>query len=150
MSQTYCCNYYHIVYSTKHRQPLIAPDWQSRLWEYLGGIVNNHKGRPYQIGGVADHVHLLISLHQSVAISDFVRDLKAASSSWIHDVIGIPDLWWQGGYGSFTVSHSMTQTVAEYIHNQAEHHKTMTFEDELRRLLERHGVEFDERYFLSD
>ncbi|MBA4066379.1 MAG: transposase [Isosphaera sp.] len=147
MPQSYTCLHYHLVFSTKGRLPTITPDVRPRLWEYLGGIVRGAGGVPIQVGGVDDHVHLLVTLRQVTALADFMRELKAGSSGWVHDTF--PDaggLWWQTGYGAFTVSHSGIGAVRDYIANQEEHHRERTFQDEFRAMLVKHGVEFDEEY----
>jgi REP element-mobilizing transposase RayT len=145
--QSYTCLHYHLVFSTKNRVPAITPEIEPRLWEYLGGIVNHLGGTPIQIGGVADHVHLLVTLRQEPAIKDVLRELKAGSSGWVHDTFpDAHDFWWQAGYGAFTVSHSNIDAVKAYIANQKEHHAEFSFQDELRRLLQKHGIEFDEKY----
>ena|SRR5207248_8021782 len=147
MPQSYTCLHYHLVFSTKNRVPAITPEIQPRLWEYLGGIVVGHKGIPIQIGGTDDHVHLLVTLRQQPALADFLRELKAGSSGWVHDEFpNAGEFWWQTGYGAFTVSHSGIDAVRAYILNQEEHHKKQTFQDEFRALLVRHGIEFDEQY----
>jgi putative transposase len=147
MPQSYTCLHYHLVFSTKNRTPTITPAIRPRLWEYLGGIVRGEKGIPIQIGGTDDHVHLLVTLRQQPALSDFLRALKAGSSGWVHDTF--PDaggFCWQTGYGAFTVSHSAIDVVKGYIANQEQHHKKLTFQDEFRALLVKHGIEFDEKY----
>jgi REP element-mobilizing transposase RayT len=147
MPQTYTCLYYHFVFSTKNRAPLITPEIESRLWEYLGGTIKVLKGIPIQIGGTADHVHLLVTLRQDREISAVLRDIKAASSGWFHDTFpSSASFAWQAGYGAFTVSHSAIDAVKEYIAKQKEHHKKMTYQDELRAMLKKHGIQFDEKY----
>jgi REP element-mobilizing transposase RayT len=149
VSQSHVCLHYHLVFSTKHRLPAITTEVESRLWEYLAGTVRGLGGTPIQVGGVEDHVHLLVTLRQEPALSVVLRDLKAASSGWVHDTFPeLRDFWWQGGYGAFTVSHSNIDAVKAYIVGQREHHKKMSFADELRRLLERHEVAFKEEYLL--
>jgi REP element-mobilizing transposase RayT len=145
--QTYTCLHYHLVFSTKHREPTVTPEIRPRLWEYLGGTVRGLGGIPILVGGTADHVHLLVTLRQQPALADFVRDLKAGSSGWVHDTFPSEGgFWWQAGYGAFTVSHSAVDAVKAYIAGQEEHHRTRTFQDEFRDLLTRHGIEFDEKY----
>ena len=147
MPQSYTCLHYHLVFSTKGRLPLITPDIRPRLWEYLGGIVGGARGIPIQIGGTDDHVHLLVTLRQQPALADFLRELKAGSSAWIHDTFPTAaNLWWQTGYGAFTVSHSALEVVKAYIANQEEHHRKVTFQEEFRLLLVKHRIEFDEKY----
>ena len=147
MPQSYTCLHYHLVFSTKHREPLITAEIRERLWKYLGGIVSGAKGIPIQIGGIDDHVHLLVTLRQDVSIADFMRELKASSSRWAHDTFAsAAGFAWQVGYGAFSVSHSHLEVVKEYIRNQEEHHSELSFKDEFRALLVKHGIEFDERY----
>jgi REP element-mobilizing transposase RayT len=147
MPQSYTCLHYHLVFSTKGRAPDITTEIRQRLWEYLGGIVNGAGGIPIQIGGTEDHVHLLVTLRQQPALADFMRELKAGSSGWIHHTFPAPkDFRWQTGYGAFTVSHSALEIVKLYILNQEEHHKKQDYQDEFRALLIKHGIEFDEKY----
>ena len=147
MPQSFTCLHYHLIFSTKGRVPSIPPEIQSRLWEYLGGIVRNAGGIAIQIGGSTDHVHLLVTLRQDRALSDFMRELKAGASGWIHDTFPhLADFAWQVGYGAFTVSHSGLDSVKIYIANQEEHHRRLSFQDEFRAFLIKHGIEFDEKY----
>ena len=147
MPQSYTCLHYHLVFSTKNRVPAITPEIRPRLWEYLGGIVRGHGGVAIQVGGTEDHVHLLVTLRQQPALSEFMRELKAASSGWVHDTFpDVGDFWWQAGYGAFTVSHSGIDAVKAYIADQEEHHKTRSFKDEFLALLVKHEIEFDEEY----
>ena len=147
MPQSYTCLQYHLVFSTKYRAPAITTDIRPRLWEYLGGTVRGLRGIPIQVGGTEDHVHLLVTFRQDAALSDVLRQLKAASSRWVHDTFpAARGFAWQAGYGAFTVSHSAVGAVKAYILNQEEHHKAQSFQDEFRALLVRHGIEFDEQY----
>jgi len=113
---------------------------------YLGGVIRNVEGIPEAVGGMADHVHLLIGLRATSRVADVVRDAKAVSSRWVHEEIHEPGFGWQEGYGAFTVSASQRESVREYIARQDEHHRTRTFQDEYLELLQRSGVEYDERY----
>jgi REP element-mobilizing transposase RayT len=133
------------VFSTKNREPLIDDAWRPDLHAYIGGIVRNRKGDLLAAGGIPDHVHLLVRIPADWAVSDFVRDIKAVSSGWRHD-LGDTDFRWQNGYGAFTVSVSMIETVTGYINRQPEHHRTQTFRDEYVELLRKHEIEYDERY----
>ena len=138
---------YHIVFSTKHRANLIAAEMQPRLYEYLGGIVRGERGIAHEIGGVADHVHLLIQRRTDEALATLMRRLKANSSRWIHAEIPTMGAFaWQEGYAAFTVSPSQFETVRQYVRNQAAHHQRWGFVEELKALLEAHGIEYDERY----
>lgn len=146
MPSTHLSLHYHVVFSTKNRAPAIALAWRERLHAYLGGVVRNAEGVPEAIGGVADHVHLLIGLRATSCLADVVRDVKAVSSRWVHDEIGAQGFAWQEGYGAFTVSASQRGAVNDYIARQEEHHRKRTFQEEYLELLERSGVDYDERY----
>ena len=147
MPQSFTCLHDHLIFSTKGRTPSIDSEIQARLWEYLGGIVRNADGIAIQIGGTADHVHLLVSLRQDRALSDFMRELKAGASGWIHDTFPhLSNFAWQAGYGAFTVSHSGLDVVKTYIATQEEHHRKLSYQDEFRAFLIKHGIEFDEKY----
>jgi putative transposase len=139
------CLHTHFVFSTKDREPQIKPEWQERLYAYIGGIVRVKKCRLIAAGGMEDHVHLLVGMHQSVAPADLVRDVKASSSGWVHDELKEP-FEWQTKYGAFAVSKSGLDAVVQYINTQAEHHKRMTFQEEYLEFLKRHGIEYDPRY----
>lgn len=138
---------YHIIYSTKYRKSTIRPDWQDDLYGYVGGIVRDQKGTLLKIGGVEDHVHLLVKLSPAIAISDVLRKIKSNSSKWINERRDVSRKFeWQSGYAAFSVSESQMPSVADYIANQAEHHRRMTFEEEFVAILQKHNVEFDMRY----
>ncbi len=147
MPQSFAAVYLHVVFSTKNRESLIAPDLAPRLYEYLSGVARGNGCRLAGSGGVADHVHLLVSLGREIAIADLVRELKAGSSRWVHDTFpGLSGFAWQSGYGAFSVSVGRIAGVKTYIANQEEHHKTRTFQEEYREFLRKHGIEWDERY----
>lgn len=147
MSHSYVNLLYHVVFSTKGREPLIVEAVQPRLYEYIGGIVRRQGGIPLAVNGTEDHVHLLAKLRQDRALSDVIRDLKAHSSGWMHKVFpALKDFTWQQGYGAFTVSASQAETVRRYVERQKVRHRTRTFEDEFTDFLRAHRVEFEERY----
>ena len=147
MPQTFTSLHYHIVFSTKHRDPSITPELQPRLYEYLGGIVRSQGGQLVAAGGIPDHVHLLMRLNQQHAVADVMRVLKANSSGWVHETFPqLRNFAWQTGYGAFTVGLSTMARVKRYIANQEEHHKQESFQDEFRSFLTKHGFEYDERY----
>ncbi|MCC6660303.1 MAG: transposase [Phycisphaerales bacterium] len=133
----------HLVFSTRDRAPWLTPDIGPRLSAYFHGACESARAPLLIAGGVEDHVHLLRGLHQSVALADAVREIKANSSSWLSRYL--PEFAWQSGYAAFSVSRSARDDVRRYIENQAEHHAKRSFKDELRELLQRHGLEFDER-----
>jgi putative transposase len=146
MSSFTCLNY-HLVFSTKHREPLIGTAWQQRLFDYIGGIIRQQGGVLLAAGGMPDHVHLLAAISKSVAITDALRDMKANSSKWVHEEIpGHAGFAWQAGYGAFTVSYSALDSVRRYLADQQEHHRVRTFQEEFVALLRRHEIEFEERY----
>ncbi len=137
---------YHVVFSTKGRAPLITGVIREPLYRYIGGIIKNQRGALIEIGGVADHVHLLARFPASKAVSDMLRDLKSDSSGWINQEGRHERFGWQTGYGAFTVSQSQVGTVRRYIQRQEEHHRQSSFKEELIALLEKHEIEYDERY----
>ncbi len=146
MPSTHLSLHYHVVFSTKNRVDSINTAWRERLLAYLGGVVRNVEGVPDAIGGVADHVHLLIGLRATACLANVVRDVKAVSSRWVHEEIGVRSFAWQEGYGAFTVSASQRDVVRAYITKQEEHHRKRTFQEEYLELLKRCGVDYDERY----
>ena len=144
---SYVSSYWHCVFSTKERRRLITPELRERLWPYLGGIARQNKITPVEIGGVEDHVHLLLSLPSTMAISKAMQLLKGGSSKWVHDTFPEHSLFaWQEKYGAFSVSVSRLDTIAAYIQGQEAHHQTETFQEEFLKLLKRHRIEYDERY----
>jgi len=146
MSSTHLSLHYHVVFGTKHQRPLMAAEWRPRLHAYLGGAAKTLEVVPEAIGGVADHVHLLLGMRATHRLADVMREVKRTSSSWVHETIGEKDFEWQDGYGAFTVSVSLLEKVRNYIVHQEEHHHKKTFQEEYVELLQRSGVEFDERY----
>jgi putative transposase len=141
MAHSYTNLLYHIVYGTRERQPLIDEVFQPRLYEYLGGTIRGLKGTCLEVGGVEDHMHILVRLPPTIAVSDFLEKLKSNSSKWAKSVKR--DFGWQGGYAAFTVSESQVERVAHYIQNQQEHHRKTSFEDELISLLKANGLPYD-------
>ena len=147
MSQSYTNLLYHLVFSTKERRPLITPDYQVRLYDYMGGVIRGIGGISLGIGGAADHVHLLAKLRPERALSDVLCILKANATGWMHDVFPeTRDFCWQRGYGAFTVSQSNVRDVQRYIAGQEEHHKKVSFRDEFVQFLRANGIEYDERF----
>ena len=139
-----------MVFSTKDRRPLITVDRQERLYAYIGGIIRGLGGISLGINGMEDHAHVLAKLRPDKALSDVLRDLKANSSGWMHDVFPeASDFSWQRGYGAFTVSSSQIGRVQRYIADQKVHHAAQTFEDEFVGLLIKNEIEFDPRYLWS-
>ncbi len=146
MSSTYLSLHYHLVFSTKARTPVIAPPWRLRLHDYIGGAIHGLGGFPEEVGGVADHVHLLIGLKATHCLADVMRELKKTSSIWVHKEIGSQTFAWQEGYAAFTVSATARAAVRKYIAGQEEHHRTRLFREELIETLGRAGIEYDPKY----
>lgn len=146
MPSTYTSLHYHLVFSTKNREPLIDSEWRTRLHEYLGGVIRGLEGVSLGVGGVADHVHLLVGLKPTHCLANFIRDLKKDTTNWVKDALGSPSFYWQEGYSAFTVSPSALEAVRRYVLNQERHHRHKTFREELIEMLIKAGVEFDERY----
>lgn len=147
MGQSLVKNYLHIIYSTKHRQPLLHEQVRPELYSYLGGICNKLECYPVKIGGHSDHVHILCLLSKKIALMKFIEELKSHSSKWIKTKgEDLQNFYWQDGYGAFSVYPDEIDIVAAYIENQKEHHSKKTFQDEYREVLKRFKVDYDERY----
>jgi putative transposase len=138
----------HIVFSTKQRCPFLRnADLRDQMHRYLAGVSKNLECPAAIVGGTEDHVHLLGRQGRTIALADWIKELKRVSSIWIKtEDPSLGDFQWQAGYGAFSVSQSQCPRVQRYIGAQEEHHRRFSFQEEFRRLLERHGVEFDERY----
>jgi putative transposase len=144
---SYVSSYYHCVFSTKECRSLIPPGLQERLWPYLGGVARQNEMKAIEIGGVADHVHILLSLPSTLSIAKAMQLIKGGSSKWVHESFPEHRLFgWQVKYGAFDVSVSLLDKTIQYIQRQAEHHRKMTFQEEFLALLKRHGITYDERY----
>ena len=138
---------YHIVFSTKERRAHLNEEQVQAVCRYIGGILRNQKGCLMTANGMADHLHLAVSLHPQTCLSDCLREIKASSSRWIHENYADLKLFsWQDGYSAFSVSYSGVDTVLAYIRNQQEHHHKMTFEEELISLLKKHKIDYDPKY----
>ena len=144
---SYISSYFHCVFSTKERRRLIVPELRDRLWPFLGGIARQNKMKAIEIGGVEDHVHILLSLPATLAVSKALQLIKGGSSKWIHETFPEHRLFaWQEEYGAFSVSMSQLDKTIEYIKGQEVHHRKMTFQEEFLALLKKHRIEYDERY----
>ena len=139
--------YMHLVFSTKNRGNLIHPEIEAELHRYMAGIVRNLDSRCLAINGTENHVHLLVSIGKSVAVSDLVRETKKGSTSWVkRRGVVRGNFHWQDGYGAFSVGRSDLDAVKRYIANQKEHHRRVTYEEEFVSLLRENGIDYDERY----
>jgi putative transposase len=147
MANTYTSLHYHVIFSTKNRQPWIAPVIEQRVWEYIGGIARKHKMTALQVGGIEDHIHALVTAPPTIAPFQIAQFLKGGSSKWIHQEFpALSQFDWQDGYGAFTVSKSNIPDVISYIQRQREHHRKKTFQEEYLEFLRANGIEYDERY----
>jgi REP element-mobilizing transposase RayT len=144
---SYVSSYFHCVFSTKERRPLITPALRRRLWPFLGGIAERNKMKAIEIGGVVDHVHILLSLPATIAPAKALQLIKGGSSKWVHETFPEHRLFsWQEKYGAFSVSVSQLDNIIHYIQGQEAHHRARSFQEEFLALLKKHGVEYDERY----
>ena len=145
MSTTFTNLLFHIVFSTKVRRPQIRSEFEDELKRCIGGVIKHERGTLLEAGGTEDHLHLLVKFRADVSVSEMVRRIKSNSPKWLREKD--PE-WkgWQTGYGAFSVSESRVAGVRDYLRCQREHHRKSTFLDELKALLERHGLEYDERY----
>ena len=139
---------YHLVFRTKNSISSIARDHAEQLFSYISGIIRNKNSHLYIVNGTENHLHILTDLHPSMALADFMRELKASTSKWVKEK-GIFPLFdgWAEGYGSFTCSYYDLGELLEYIRNQEEHHKKKSFEDEYRNLIQIAGIKIDEEFF---
>jgi REP element-mobilizing transposase RayT len=136
----------HCVFATKDRRPVIPADLQQRLWPYLGGIARENKMRALVVGGVEDHVHILLAIPSPLSVAKAIQLLKGNSSKWIHETFHEHrDFEWQDGYGAFSIGVSTVGDTTKYIEGQAEHHRKMTFREELEAFLRKHGMEYVDR-----
>ncbi len=139
---------YHIIFRTKDSRPAINQDHAKELYAYITGIIRNKNGHLYRINGTEDHLHILTDVHPSIALADFMRELKASSSKWMKESRLFPSFeGWADGYGSLTCSYMDLGNLLDYLKNQAEHHKKRAFEEEYRILLPKAGITIDEKYF---
>lgn len=139
--------YIHLVFSTKNRKPLISKEIQDDLFSYLGGICKNLECNPIQVGGYRDHVHILCLLSKKIALMNLIEKIKSNSSKWMKTKgEQFTDFYWQNGYGVFSVNPTEIEIVQQYILNQEEHHKKISFQDEFLKFLKKYKVEYDKKY----
>ena len=147
MPGSFTCVHYHIIFSTKYREPTLRTDRFAHLFQYIGGILRQKGGKLVSAGGMPDHVHLLTAHGAQQALADAVRDIKSNSSRWLREQFADEGGFaWREGYGAFAVSYSHLNRVKDYLARQAEHHQTRSFQEEFVAFLERHGIEYDDRY----
>jgi len=147
MPQSLAQVYVHLIFSTKHREPLLAQAIRRRMHGYLATVLSNDECPALRVGGTADHVHLLFRPSKNRALAEVVENVKTSSSRWVKtQVPSLRSFHWQNGYGGFSVSPAELDSVAAYIEGQEEHHRVVSFQEEYRKLLAAYGVEYDERY----
>ena len=145
MPQSLARNLIHLIYSTKNREACLPDQLRPKLYAYKSGILKTWESPAVAIGGVADHVHVLCVLSKNHSLAKIVEEIKKGTSKWLKTQ-GLRDFGWQAGYGAFSVSESKSSQVVSYIERQEMHHRKLSFQDEFRTFLKRHGVQFDERY----
>ncbi len=147
MPQSLSAVYIHLVFSTKPRQPFLHDEsLRKDLHSFLGGTSKSLECPPLLVGGVEDHVHLLARFGRTITQAEWVKELKRVSNLWLKEKGGLANFEWQGGYADFSVSQSNLEQVKKYIVNQKEHHRKVSFQDEVRALLTKHQLDWDERY----
>jgi putative transposase len=138
---------FHVVFSTKDREPLIRELFRDELEKYIAGIVRNQGGVMLAIGGMPDHLHVVAKFKADRSVAEMVRLIKANSSKWVNESHGDAGRFaWQAGYGAFSVSQSQLAALRTYVKNQEAHHRTRSFQEEFREFLDRHEIAYDERY----
>lgn len=150
MANTYSQIYIQIIFAVQGRQNLLAKEWRQEVFKYMAGIIKNKGQKPIIINGVEDHVHVFLGLKPAMALSDLVRDIKNNSSNFINEHSWIKGKFnWQNGYGAFSYSHSQMDAVYNYIQNQEEHHKQLSFKDEYLDFLKKFEIEHDAKYLFE-
>jgi putative transposase len=145
MAKTYTSLNIHYVFSTKNRAPIIVGHLRERLWAFMGGIARENQMKAHCIGGITDHVHLLVSMPTTLSIAKGIQLIKGGASAWVHKTFPeMPHFAWQEGYGAFSISH-LDETIA-YINNQEEHHRHKSFQEEYLAFLKKHEIDYDEKY----
>jgi REP element-mobilizing transposase RayT len=147
MAHTYTSQLLHCVFSTTNRRPVLTKDIRVRLHAYIGGIARENGMRALAVGGVEDHVHVLLSCKATMPLSKAMQLIKGGSSLWLHETF--PELAgfaWQEGYGAFSIGISQIDDTVAYIERQEEHHRKLSYQDEFRAVLKKHGIEWDEKY----
>jgi putative transposase len=151
MANTFTSLHYHVVFSTKHRERWIAPDIEERVWSYIAGVAGQHGMEALIVGGLDDHLHVVIGIPSTIPVSRAVQLLKGASSRWIRQTFPqLEAFGWQEGYGAFTVSKSALLATISYVERQRERHLRQTYQEEFRALLDRYEIAYDERYLWTE
>jgi putative transposase len=147
VGHSYTSSLHHCVFSTKERAKLISPELQERLWPYMGAIARDNGMKALAIGGIDDHVHVLLSLPSTLAIAKAIQLVKGNSSKWMHETFPqMSHFAWQEGYGAFSIGISQIDNAVAYIQSQQQHHRKKTFQEEFLSFLKKHGIEYDPRF----
>jgi putative transposase len=147
MGQSLVKQYTHIIFSTKHQQPLIIDSIEEELYKYIGGICKNLDCNPVIIGGYKNHVHILCLLSKKIALMKLLETIKTNSSKWVKTLDNrLSNFYWQNGYGAFSIDPRQTDKTEIYIKNQREHHRVRTFQEEYLSILKDYNMDYDERY----
>jgi putative transposase len=137
----------HYIFSTKNRKKIITAELEKRLWPYMGGIARENNMKALNVGGIEDHVHLLVTLPPTIPVAKAIQLIKGGASKWVHDTFqNYNNFEWQKGYGAFSVSMSSLEDTISYINAQKQHHKIKTFQEEYIDFLKRYKIKYDERY----
>ncbi|HMK02580.1 MAG TPA: IS200/IS605 family transposase [Ferruginibacter sp.] len=151
MANTYTQIHLHLVFAVQNRNSLIQNPWKDRLYEYITGIVQQHKHKMIIINGMPDHLHIVIGMRPIQSLSDLMQDIKGGSSKWINDnKLAVGKFQWQEGYGAFSYNKSLLPKLIDYVKNQEAHHKKKTFLNEYKEFLNAFEVEYDERYIFKE
>jgi putative transposase len=147
MPQSLSQVYVHLIFSTKHREPMLFSSVGEHLHAYLAAVLHNQDSPALKVGGMSDHVHALFRLSKNIALAKIVEEVKTSSSKWLKTQgRSLANFHWQSGYGAFSVSAAEVEEVVEYIAQQESHHRVVSFQEEFRKLLDAHGMAYDERY----
>jgi REP element-mobilizing transposase RayT len=150
MSNTYTQIHLQLIFAVQNRLALIQPSWKDELYRYITGIVQKHDHKLLVINGMPDHIHVLIGMRPSQSLSELLQDIKGSSSKWINEKRLAPGKFqWQEGYAAFSYSKSHVPAVINYILNQEKHHKKKTFMEEYKEILDKFGIDYDERYIFK-
>jgi REP element-mobilizing transposase RayT len=146
MASTHLSLHYHLVFSTKNREPWLSPTHRQRVHEYIGGILRNMDGVAHAVGGTGDHIHIAAGLRATHGLADVMREVKSESSRWIHEELRLAGFAWQEGYGAFTFAAPDLEAVRAYVLNQEDPHRVKTFQEEYVAMLKRGMVAYEERF----
>ncbi|HQV98389.1 MAG: IS200/IS605 family transposase [Saprospiraceae bacterium] len=150
MAGTFSQIYIQVVFAVKGRECVIHTSWEEELYKYISGIVRNKGQKMLAINGMPDHLHIIIGMKPSCCLSDLVREIKKSSNDFINEKkFSKYKFSWQEGYGAFSYSHSALDNVIQYVNNQKEHHRKISFKDEYKEFLEKFEVEFREEYLFE-